>query len=72
VTRDEVLRIAHEVADAEGWPWQEPVSIEQDRHWPFGRATWDVYTNSGSIGQNIRIRIDGESGKVLSKGFALR
>jgi len=70
--RNEVLLIAHEVAETEGWIWLEPVRIEPNRCWPFGRERWDVLTNWGSRGCNIRLEIDDETGQILSKGYAPR
>jgi hypothetical protein len=73
VTADEALDLARTVAAAEGWAWQEPVRVRRQKSWIFfGPASWEVWTNAGSLGCNVRIVIDDGSRQVVVKRFLPR
>ena len=72
MTRNEVIQIARTVAEKEGWPWQEPLLIEEARRFVlFGRRHWRVTTNIHytAIGRNVCVEVDDESGEVLSSKY---
>src|SRR2546428_436013 len=61
MTRDEVIQIARAVAKKEGWPWLEPLWVEDERRFIFfGRRYWRVTTNTkyADIGRNVHVQID--------------
>ena len=73
MTRDEVTQIARTAAEKEGWPWAEPLLVEDERRFIlFGRRFWRVTTNSryADIGCNVHVQIDDETGRVLSSDYA--
>ena len=72
MTRNEVIEIAHAVATKAGWPWEEPLLIEERRRFIlFGRRYWRVTTNIqyAAIGRNVYVQLDDESGEVLSSKY---
>ena len=73
MTREEVIAIAKSEAEAEGWRWEEPVSVTRSRAFIFfGRVRWHVMTNASYRGCNVNIHIDDATGEILQKGFAPR
>ena len=62
-TKEELLHIARGECSAHGWPWLEPVDV-QDRIF-----TWIVYTNSERIGMNVEVHISKRTGKVVAGRF---
>lgn len=70
MTEIEVIDIAMKVAEAEGWPWKEPIHTHYLNI--DGRVIWQVNSNANAIGQNVGVRIEDETGKVLNAGFAPR
>jgi len=69
--REEVLAIAKAVADAKGWPWQEPLHVQKRRRFIlFGAVSWHITTNAMSRGGNVRIEVDDQSRVVVDQGFA--
>ena len=73
MTTEDALRIARAVAEEKGWPWLEPVMVSRRRAFLFfGAAHWEVRTNAGSLGMNVRVEIDDTTGKVRQKGFLPR
>ena len=58
-----VLAIAKERAEAEGWPWREPVLLQHR----LMRTL--VTTNADMRGGNVRVLIDARSGDVVRAGF---
>lgn len=69
MTREATVEKAKAVAEAEAWPWYEPIDVRRYRRWWFGKAYWEVFTNQGSRGCNVRIEIDDATGKVVLKSF---
>ncbi len=72
MTRDEVIQIARAVAKKEGWPWLEPLWVEDERRFIFfGRRYWRVTTNTkyADIGRNVHVQIDDETRRVLSSEY---
>lgn len=66
IAKEEAIRIAKNEAISRGWPWEEPI------HASRGLRDWFVYSNAGSIGQNVNVTVGGKDGKVKSSGFASR
>jgi hypothetical protein len=73
MTEAEVLAVVRRVAAERGWPYAEPVLVTRRRPW-FRKSggTWEIFTNRGFIGGNIRMVIEDETGVVLSQGFSPR
>ena len=72
MTRDEVIQSARTLADKKGWPWVEPLWVEDERRFIlFGRHSWRVTTNTqyADIGRNVHVRIDDATGRVLSSEY---
>ena len=72
MTRDEVIQIARTAAEKEGWPWAEPLLVEDERRFILsGRRFWRVTTNFkyADIGCNVHVQIDDETGRVLSSDY---
>ena len=73
VDQNQAIEIAKTVASDENWSWHEPVSAVRKRQGLFSKDyCWEISTNVESRGCNIRVVLDDESGKVLSKHFAPR
>ena len=69
MTREQVIQSAREVAEKAGWPWEEPIVVEEGRRfYLFGRRYWRVTTNTkyAQIGRNVHVQMDDLSGQVLS------
>jgi hypothetical protein len=72
MTRDEAIQIARTLADKEGWPWTEPLFVEERRRFAgFGRHYWRVTTNTkyADIGDNVHVWIDDQTREVLSSDY---
>jgi hypothetical protein len=73
LTELDALRIAREIADKNGWPWEDPVKAWRSSEGIFRkRYRWTVRTNANAIGRNVWIGIDDATGEVLSAGFGRR
>lgn len=73
MTADEARQVAHQVAIEAGWPWQEPIwTTKQRLFFVAGPATWYVMSNAECRGMNVNVRVDDQSGRVISKAFAPR
>jgi hypothetical protein len=72
MTQDDAINTARGVAASEGWPWIEPVRARLRRRWLVGAPYWEVFSNAGSRGMNVRIVIDDRTSAVLEKGFLPR
>jgi len=73
MTEREVRQHAHAVAEAEGWPWQEPLLITRHRRgFMDGSMVWHVMSNAHKRGGNVNIWLSDASGQVIKKGFARR
>ncbi len=70
---DEALAAAKAVAEANQWPWLEPVTISKRRRYLLaGPVEWNITTNAAARGGNVRIGIDDGSGALLYAGLAPR
>ena len=69
MTEPEALALARSVANQEGWPFLEPISIVFRKRW-FGRGgTWTVQTHINSMNGQVGIRIDDATRAILEKRF---
>lgn len=72
MTREEAIQIARTLAEKKGWPWVEPLWVEDARRFIlFGRRYWRVATNTqyADIGRNVHVQIDDRTGQVLSSEY---
>jgi len=72
MTRDAAIQTARTLAGEKGWPWVEPLMVEDGRRFiVFGSRFWRVTTNSRyvDIGCNVHVQIDDETGRVLSSDY---
>ena len=61
------------VVEAEGWPWEKPISTITKRKGLFSRSVyWQIMSNRHYRGMNVIICIDDETGEILTKGFQCR
>ena len=73
MSQEEILQIARQVAENEHWPWFEPVVVQKRTRGLWRRQkVWVVRTNVGSLGCNISVEIDAETGDLVSKAFGPR
>ena len=69
MTEPEALALARNVADQEGWPFLDPVSIVYRRRW-FGRGgVWTIHTHTTGMNGQVGITIDDRTGAVIEKRF---
>ena len=69
MTELEAPAFARNVADQEGWPFLEPVSIVYRRRW-FGRGgVWTIHTHMSSMNGQVGITIDDRTAAVIEKRF---
>lgn len=66
----DVLRIAREEVERNGWPWKEPVRASFTEDYFTKKRTWRILTNMQCKGGNAGVTIDDENGNVLDSGFA--
>lgn len=66
LSREAIVEIARRKCEDEGWPWDEPVLVQE------GIVHTCVTTNADKKGANVRIRISSRSGRVISAGIAGR
>jgi hypothetical protein len=66
ITIETALKAARSECERRGWPWEEPVRIEQ------GLSEYFIRTNLRSRGGNASIRIDANTGAVTRAFFANR
>ena len=73
MTEGEVIERARRVAEAEGWPWEEPVSAKARKKGLFSKSYyWDIISNWSGLGRNVIIYIDDDTGEVTGKGYQPR
>jgi hypothetical protein len=72
MNRDEAVRIARSVAEAEGWSWREPIKASRFRRGLLGPLAWNVWSNDGCRGMNVHVKIVDVSGVVFFKGYIKR
>jgi len=68
----ELIRISRELAAARGWTWLEPVRVRRFREGFFGPRRWEVVSNAGARGCNVRVVFDDESGALVRSSFLPR
>lgn len=66
ISREAALEIARQECGRRGWPWQEPVHVEE------GLRSYVVRTNMQMRGGNCAIRISTQTGDVISSTRAAR
>ena len=69
LTESEALALARTVAEAQGWPFLEPVSITFRRHWFRRGGTWTILTHFNVMGGNVGITLDDVTRQVVEKRF---
>jgi hypothetical protein len=69
MTEPEALALARSVAEGEGWPFLEPISIVYRKRW-FGRGgIWTIHTHINSMNGQVGITIDDTTLAILEKRF---
>lgn len=69
--RQEIIKIAKQVAIEQGWGWEEPIKVRRFREWLIlGRLLWEVKTNADCRGCNIKVIIDNKTLSVINVFFA--
>ena len=72
MTRNETIQVARTEVKREGWPWVEPLWVEEKRQFMlFGKRYWRIATNTKYVdmGCNVHICIDDQTGKILSSEY---
>ena len=69
MTAEEARARAQQIAEAEGWPFLDPVSISFRKRWFKRGGIWTIFTHSNTMGSNVEIVIDDVSGEVLNKKY---
>jgi len=68
ISRSDAIRLAHDVAETESWTWLEPVTAKLVQA-EAGGWQWNVCSNAGCRGTNVRVVINAATGQVLEKAF---
>jgi len=71
MTREEAIEIAKKTAEANGWPWSEPVQAIKRGFFPF-KQSWEVLSNADRRGANVLVEIDERSGSIRRSAFLPR
>jgi hypothetical protein len=66
LSNDEAYKITKAVCEQEGWPLDEPLSVQN------GFFTWAITTNSNMIGSNVRIKVRKRDRVILERAFLPR
>ncbi len=66
VGKSEAEQLAIAECHRRGWPWQDPVQVNE------GFTYWHFMTNADQLGGNVNIFIDSRTGAVRKAGFARR
>jgi hypothetical protein len=66
ISAQQAIDIARAESDARGWPWQEPVVVDE------GLRGYRIWTNAQMRGGNVSIHVDGHSGRVSSARLVAR
>lgn len=72
IERDEVIELARKYAQDQGWPFDEPVYLEEGRLlFSRGRKPRIVklWTNGTDLGTKAWFEIDREAGQVIAAGY---
>ena len=67
VSNIDAEQIARRYAEAQGWPWEDPV-LRSFREFRARR----VFTNADERGGNVTVWVDASTGRVRPGGFAPR
>ncbi|PWT82228.1 MAG: hypothetical protein C5B58_08575 [Acidobacteria bacterium] len=71
ISEADAVRLARGVAEKEVWTWLEPVEAQLvQAH--GGAWQWNVCSNAGRRGVNVRIVMDAVSGDIIAKAFLPR
>lgn len=66
LSKDELVILAREYANSQGWPWTEPIIVQRG----LFRAL--VRTNCQMKGSNVNVHMNVRTGEVVHSGFARR
>ena len=66
ITEERAVAIARKECERQGQVFAEPVIITQD----LKRKVWEIVTNKKAKGGNAHIRIDQDTGHVVSTSFS--
>ena len=66
VSQEEAIQIAFAESQRHGWLWREPVMVDDMR------GSWLVTSNATSIGLNVSVWIDQQTGEITNAGFTPR
>ncbi len=65
MTEEEAIQFAEGIALEEGWPWLLPVRATRK---PTGNSIlWEVVSNVGSIGSNVKVVFDEGTKRIVEK-----
>jgi len=71
IKKNEAIAIARKECAMRGWKDLPPYEAQSGRDYIlWGKLTWFVVTNAGTVGDNAYVNIDGDSGKVIGAAFA--
>jgi hypothetical protein len=63
MTKEQAKDLAHQECLRQGWPWEEPVSVQ------WGIWTYWVWTSATTRGGNASITVRKRDGQIVSAGF---
>lgn len=66
IARDEAIALARKHVETMGWPWQEPLMVQE------GITTFWIMTNADYRGGNVNIHLKVDDGSIVSSAFARR
>ena len=70
---DDLVLLCKTIAEQEGWPWREPISVKTTKKWIyFGTEIVEVTSNAGMRGGNVRILLDKAHNVILKKCYLKR
>lgn len=69
MTEPEAVALARAVAERQGWPFLEPISIVYRRRWFRRGGVWTIHTHTSGMTAQVGMRIDDRTGEVIEKRF---
>ena len=66
ISRQQAVQIARRECERKGWPWEEPILVEETLR------TFRVYTNQLECDGGVHIRVDAVSAEVVYAGRSPR
>jgi hypothetical protein len=69
MTEAEALALARSVAEAQGWPFLEPISIVHRKRWFRRGGTWTIHTHVNAMSARVGIVIDDLTREIIEKRF---